>query len=180
MNALLETLLLEATSHEKETKSFAILRLALILEKHTIRNWYEDGTFVSELTEEMITLVLDKDEQRQLVTALCDLARAENDATRASLFWAIGKALGEVAGELLIELVREGYAELDGVTFHNAVIALQNCCITEDWQAANNPGVPFFDLKIFIRQALAHPNLVIAKYAQSVVDRDFRSFTAPI
>ncbi len=179
MNIIIETLLREATSDDMETKSFAILRLGLILEKHTIRNWYDDSTFISNLTEEMIILKLSLEEQREIVVVLCNLARNITDQ-RYGYFWAIGKALGEVAGDLLIELVHEGYAESDGWTFHSAVIALQNCCITEDWQAENSPGVPFFNLKTFIRQALTHPNPVIAKYAQSVVDRDFGSFSAPI
>ncbi len=123
MHELIQILLNRARSQVGDDN--AIVQLALILENNTVSsaNYPYEGT----LSQELLAVRLDKEEQQQVVANLFELIRAGNPS-KSTIYWAIGKATGEIALAPLVKLIQsQSYAGVfDEETAWQALIALEN------------------------------------------------------
>jgi hypothetical protein len=119
----LEKLLKDVSSSSAEAQAEAIFQLAMLLEKNT-RPSDEAGFYESILPPGLLSLTLDTDKQREVLTRLRpSLQSAE---ASPSIIWALGKASPEAGTPFLLAFLGERSRSLSDEVAYQAVIVLEN------------------------------------------------------
>lgn len=120
MNEHLTNLFNRITSPDKEVSKEAIVELAMLLEKNSVKNWSQKGDFVPPYR----FVKLDKKQQRQIVEKIVELIAS--GLNEPSLYWALGKARADIALKPFLNVVRQFGSSFDGETQWQAICALDN------------------------------------------------------
>jgi hypothetical protein len=124
MHDAIRELLRQSASNSISDALNAIFQLAILLEKNTFQDTNSEH-YQENLRPELISILLDPDDQREIVKTFAQLIILDQDK-RPSLFWALGKAHPVVAVGEVLDLIHDFGEEFDPKACYQAMIALEN------------------------------------------------------
>lgn len=155
MNQKVNEILQRVKSGDECAQNESLLQISLILEMNTYCLEISDriNQYGNLLARDLLLIHLNKDEQKEIIDYLRELAINSNSLI-GKVLWPIGKAIPSIGIESLLVLIQKYSNRLDNSESYQALISLDNFLLFDD------EGILNIDIKNHLQERDVTPFLL--------------------